>query len=652
MCGIAGVYGLLVSPDQRVDYVKSMLGRLRHRGPDEMGYYADADISLGTARLSIVDPLSGQQPMMDDAARYVIAFNGEIYNFLEIRKELSLFGYHFSTKSDTEVLLKAWHRWGTASLEKLNGAFAFCIYDRVEREFYIARDRFGERPLFYATLTKGVIFASEIKSLAGCPSLNLEFSPENLASIFRLWVPVGEVTAFKGVCQVPPGCFIRGGARGIEIVEYAPLKLLNAVGCPVPEGDWPPLVGDRLAKSVELRLRCDAKAGVYLSGGLDSAIVALLMAERSEKPIHSFSVSFQDPDFDEAPEQEIVSSFLGTHHTSIRIGARQIVDSFPDAIWHGEVPVFRTAFVPMFHLAQAARAQGVKVVLTGEGADEAFLGYDLFKETALRAQWPELTSDQRRSRLASIYPYLPQFSQTGNAALYAMFARFSQNRDSPLFSHDLRFHNSHQAGRLLCGRWDGLEPLRNEIAKDGFFDRYDAVQRGQWLEYKTLLAGYLLSTQGDRMVAAHGVENRCPFLDPDVIDVAFRSNSKVYDGVNEKRLLKLAFGSRLPRQIIERPKRPFRAPDTVSFLSEKPEYLDVVFSGKAFEDIEFLDKEYCRKLVGKIRENTARNFSQADNQAFIFLLSVSLLYERFIVRPAKPENQNIIWKTVINMAAA
>ncbi|OHX15067.1 asparagine synthase (glutamine-hydrolyzing) [Chromobacterium sphagni] len=634
MCGIAGLFHEGLQTQERVDCLKSMLARMRHRGPDEMGYYFDDVSALGSARLSIVDIAGGQQPLGDEAGRYWIAFNGEIYNYKELRGELEARGRRFVSHCDTEVLLQAWIEWGAQSLKRLNGAFAFCIYDRVERSIVLARDRFGKRPLYYLNQSGAIVFASELKCLLAYEPFRFAFDSEQLASIFRIWTPLDEHCGFSSVRQVPAGAYLYAHGQGVETVCYAPLEL-DAEPLALGEEEAAEQVRAALSDSVGLRLRGDVEVGTYLSGGIDSAIITALVGAQSAGPVKSFSIRFDEDEFDESGDQQLLSSFFGTRHTSLSIGSRDIVDAFPDALWHAETPVFRTAFVPMFLLSREVNRQGIKVVLTGEGADEAFLGYDIFKETLLRADWGGKDADARQAGLSRLYPYLRQFNEQNRASISAFFDQLSGKESEDFFSHQLRFHNSQLSARLLRQKHEALKPLTELVAAaGGRFSRLSQVQRAQWLEYKTLLGGYLLSTQGDRMSLAHSVENRCPFLDPAVVRLACAGNLKFGDPFDEKHLLKRAFADQLPARLLSKPKQPYRAPDASAFLACRPDYLDAIGSESELKKIDALDPKFCLAFADKLLSKPVERISQAENQTFLFLLSTALLHRRFVERNA------------------
>lgn len=639
MCGIAGLFGIDAGADRHGHQVRRMLARIGHRGPDGIGFYHDDHAAIGTARLSIIDVAGGDQPIGDAGERWWIAFNGEIYNHVELRLELNALGYRFATRSDTEVLLQGWVAWGEAVLSRLDGPFAAAIWDRAARRLVLVRDLFGERPLFYARHGRGLVFGSEIKCFLETDAVALAFDPDRLRSIYRTWVPLEHESCFKGVHQLPAGGILTAGAREVAVRRWAELPL-NVPRTDLSRDEAAQATREALERSVRVRLRSDVEVGTYLSGGLDSAIVTSLAVEQASRPVRTFSVSFADAAFDESADQRLVADHLATDHVSLRVGDRDIVDAFPDALRHAEVPVFRSAFVPMYLLSREARAHGVKVVLTGEGADEAFAGYDIFKETLLREAWPKLDRAARLERLARLYPYLAGWSGENRHALYAWFGRSTDEARSDLFSHDLRFRSAQLSVRLLRDGDDGndgLGSLRRLVeGHRAAFDRYDGTRRAQWLEFNTLLGGYLLSTQGDRMALAHGVENRCPFLNTDVVRWGAATNGVFDNGWDEKHVLKQAFRSRLPTRSTSRPKQPYLAPDAAAFVSMRPDYLELILSERELGKVDVLDPRFCTRLSAKLLADGARPPTQAESHAFLFLVSTALLHRDFVERPPGP----------------
>lgn len=628
-----------------------MLSSIHHRGPDEAGYYLDDGVAMGTVRLAIIDQASGAQPMSDPAGRYWICFNGELYNHVELREELTRLGRPFRTKSDTEVVLQAWIQWGPACLERFNAAFALAIRDSATDTLVLARDRYGKRPLFYTEHDGALLFASEMKAFTAVPGFRFAFDPRELASVYALWAPLPDRTPFQGIRQVPMGGLLTVENGRHTVTQYEELRV-DAPAFDGDERDAVAFVRETLRQSVELRLRSDVEVGVYLSGGLDSSIVTKLATEQSSHQVRTFSVGFQDETYDESSSQQLVASHLGTLHSSLNISHRDIAGSFADAVWHAEVPAFRTSFVPMYLLSRHVRDSGIKTVLSGEGADEAFLGYSLFRETMLRDSWNTLSEDERVRRLSTLHPELAHFGSARKAHLLGLFQQFSTERTPGLFSHELRYQNGMFATRLLKDPGDPLEPMRELVRMTPGYDVLSAVQKAQWIEYKTLLSGYLLATQGERSSLAHSVENRCPFLDPAVVRAAASVNLRYDDGSDEKAILKKAFAADLPQWTVSRPKQPYRAPGSAVFKDERPDCMELVLSENELRRIDCVNPAFAGKLVSKIMRTPVEEISTKEDQAFVYLLSTAILNRQYVlgehVRPMDAVADRMNLRTVVD----
>ncbi|MBS1159658.1 MAG: asnB [Proteobacteria bacterium] len=641
MCGIAGFFHPTLASEAYPATLLAMLRAIAHRGPDATGYVLDEHCGLGSTRLSIIDIAAGVQPLADPSGRYWLCYNGEIYNYLELRTELEGLGRSFLTHSDTEVLLQAWLHWGPACLSRFNGGFAFALYDRLQDELILARDRYGKRPLFYAPQGRGCLFASEMKAFLPFPGFRFEHDPAQLASILGVWTPLPAQTGYAGIHSLPMGHWLKLKAERIELFRYDTLDFQGTTTVASAE-EAQELIRQRLRASVALRLRSDVEVGVYLSGGIDSAIVARLAQEASSRPLSTFSVEFADRQYDESTEQQEMASFLGSRHHALRITHQDIVDHFPAAAWHAEIPAFRSAFVPMYLLSRQTRAAGIKVVLSGEGADEAFLGYDIFKETLLRRDWQSLGDEPRRARLASLYPHLEHYGPQDLAAITGLYQQFAEERLPGLFSHELRFQNGRFSARLIKEAGDPLQAIAALVAAEPGYAALGAVHKAQWLEFRTLLAGYLLSTQGERMSLAHGVENRCPFLDPAVVELASSINLRFDDGFAEKWQLRQAFREDLPASIVNKRKFPYRAPDSAAFVDCRPDYLELLLSADEVAKIPFLDGKFVRALSKKIMTTPAAEISTKENQTFIFLLGIALQHRFFVQRSGLPQLPEVV----------
>jgi asparagine synthase (glutamine-hydrolysing) len=631
MCGIAGFYNSSLNSSNYPETIKKMLSFIRHRGPDEAGYYADDNVVMGTVRLSIIDLQTGTQPLSDKSERYWICYNGELYNYKELRKELELKGHTFITTSDTEVVLLAWVQWKEECLLKFNGAFAFAIYDTQESSLFLARDRYGKRPLFYSQQNNTFIFASEMKAFFGYDKFDFTMDTKQLASIFTIWTPLPHQSGFKNIHQLPNGEYLIVKGNVCTKKDYTQLnfktKPFNKT-----ESEAIELIREALSESVRLRLRSDVEVGIYLSGGLDSSIVTQLVTQASSQQFRTFSIEFDNKEFDESKEQMAVAQYFNTCHSFIRITDKDITDNFPKALYYAEMPVFRTAFVPMYLLSNKVSNSGIKVILSGEGSDEAFLGYDIFKETLLRSTWKSLNSQQRKEKLTKVHPFLNHFNAENSNFLMGLYQQYAEENLPHLFSHEMRFQNGRFSTRLLQTQDDPFTEIYKLIEQENYISNLTTVQKAQWLEYKTLLAGYLLSTQGDRMGMANGVENRCPFLDPYIVELASNVNLKFDDGFNEKYILKKAFQDRLPEAIIKRNKLPYRAPDSAAFVNERPDYLDLIFSETELKKVWFLNTTFCQLLIKKIFSTSPELISAKENQAFMFLISSMLLYHFFVLK--------------------
>lgn len=635
MCGIAGFFSRDINTGRH--RVLDMLSCIGHRGPDAAGYYVDDDAALGMVRLSILDAVNGHQPMSCSNGRFWISYNGELYNYLEIRDSLVDKGFSFSTRSDTEVVLKAWMCWGPEALPKFNGAFAFAVYDTFARRFFLARDRYGKRPLFYTHHNGDFLFASEMKAFFAWKGFRFDIDPYQVASIYGHWTPLPDQTPFKDVFQLPMASFMVADRDGVRITRYENLDFApQEQAASLSQGAEQ--VKAALEESVRLRLRSDVEVGVYLSGGIDSAAVASLARSiRGEAP-RTFGVTFEEPALDESPYQEIMARHLGSEHVSLHIGARDIVDALPAAVYHAEMPVFRTAFVPMFLLSGKVRDCGIKTILSGEGADEVFLGYSLFRETVMRRQWEQLTMEERKQQISLLNPDLKHYNPENTALLLGLYQQFSRERMPGLFSHELRFQNGLFARRLIRDTTiDPFASLYRMIADDPAYSSLSDVEKAQWLEFRTLLSGYLLSTQGERMGMAHAVENRCPFLDPNVVRLAGAVNPGFGIGsYNTKAVLRKAFEADLPGEILGRHKHSYRAPDCSAFIAHRPDYLEAVLSEAELRKVGFIQPGFATALVRKVLSASPETISTRENQAFIYLLTSVLLYRQFSLREAAP----------------
>ncbi len=647
MCGFAGFVGEAYGSGNPEALLSSMAQAIAHRGPDGQGIFAAPGLGLAHVRLSIVGLADGQQPMTDAENRFTIVFNGEIFNYVELRDELKARGIVFRTGSDTEVLLQLYATYGEACLSRLNGDYAFAIWDHRERRLMLARDRMGVRPLFYAEHKGSLYFASEIKALLQVPGIEAELDPVALDQIFTLWAPIPPRTAFKGVFELEPGHLMIAQNGRTETRPYWVLDFPDA-------GDH--AIADQSAREEELRalltdatrlrMRADVPVGAYLSGGLDSSLISALAAPMAPNGLNTFSVTFDDAEHDESAFQRQVAEALGTRHRAVASGSADIATSFPDVIRFTERPVLRTAPAPLYRLSGLVRDAGMKVVLTGEGADEIFAGYDIFREARVRRFCARQPGSKMRPHLfRKLYPYLPGLKQQSSEYLAAFFGAGNDMADDPLFSHRPRFRSTAAAKifysddlRVTLGGYDAAEELASRLPEN--FRRWHPLHQAQYLESRFLLPGYILSSQGDRMAMAHGIEGRFPFLDHRLVEFAGRlAPGMKLKGLEEKHILRRVASDLLPDIISKRPKQPYRAPDSRSFAGNNEQaYVGEMLGEQAIAASGLFNPRAVAKLHQKCRTQPVSGFR--DNAAFVGILSTQLWLKGFS-RSAADNTQTI-----------
>lgn len=619
--------------------IRRMLSVIEHRGPDEFGLYSDSRAGLGHARLSIIDLSGGHQPMCNEDSTVWITFNGEIFNYLELRSELIARGHKFRTNSDTEVIVHLYEDHGHSCLDYLNGQFAFAIWDKNKKEIFVARDRMGIRPVFYASTGARFYFASEIKAIFAAGALEKRLDPVALDEIFTFWHTVPPRTAFAGVSELPPGHYlvVKDGKDGnVAVRPYWDISFPEE-----PERISFEEAAEELQRllvdSTRLRLRADVPVGAYLSGGLDSSVTTALIRNFTNAPLQTFSIAFKDSDYDESSYQKEMAKVLGTEHNEIRCAYEDISRSFPDVIWHTEKPVLRTAPTPLMLLSGLVRDSGFKVVMTGEGADEVLGGYDIFKEAKIRQFWARYPDSEIRPLLLKrLYPYLPAFQGQSRAYREAFFNSGLSDPSNPFFSHLPRWRTtaknklffSEQLKSSLAG--SSPEQTLGATLPDGF-ERWQPMARAQYIESRGLLPGYILSSQGDRMAMANSIEGRFPFLDHRVVEFASRLPFHYkMRGLNEKFILKESMKKFLPKNIVKRTKQPYLAPDGKSFFSggKTADYVEELLSESCLAEFGYFNPRPVRLLFNKFMKGGAIGFK--DNMALVGILSTQILHHRFI----------------------
>jgi asparagine synthase (glutamine-hydrolysing) len=663
MCGIAGIVAIEASaPAPSRAALSRMVDVVGYRGPDEFGVYRDDRAGLAHARLSIIDLATGQQPMADATESHWIVFNGEVFNYVELREELRALGHEFRTTSDTEVVLQAYCAWGEAAFARMNGQWALAIWSPIQRRLVLSRDPMGICPLHYCIHGGLLHFASEVKSLfAGNPGIPRAFDAVGLLQTFTFWSVVPPRNVFEGVSELEPGHVrtYRDGTvtdRAFWAHTY-PQRGSSGQGFKGTLDDAVHAVRHALERATALRmLRADVPVGSYLSGGLDSSLVAALGRQYAGNRFRTFSLRFDDSEYDETAFQRTMVERLQSDHEEVVVSRQDIAAVFPEVVLHAERPILRTAPAPMFLLSRLVRRHGIKVVLTGEGADEMFAGYDLFREGKVRRFWARQPGSAWRPRLLErLYPYLARSPVSQQAMARQFFGRDLAAHRAAGFAHGPRWQTTGALQRLFstdlrqrCAGTDVVARLISAMPAD--FRGWTTLAQDQHVEIRTLLHGYLLSSQGDRMQLGNSVEGRFPFLDRDVVALA-DSLPAAYKlrALDEKHVVKRAAAGLVPESILARKKQPYRAPDALAFSGNSaPHYLDEVLSEQSLRQAGVFQPEPVLQLLGKCRSKGAdARFSNTDNMAFVGILSTQLLYRQMIAGPAQG-NPNLRFSTDVD----
>lgn len=550
MCGIVGVVRLTPPGPVGGDLLRRMRDTMTHRGPDDEGLYVSGTVGLGHRRLSIIDLSGGHQPMGNAEGTLWVTFNGEIYNFRDLRALLESKGYAFRTKSDTEVILHAYAEFGERCVERFRGMFAFGLWDQPRRRLLLARDRLGIKPLYYTVAAGAFLFASEIKALLQFPGVRREVDPVALGAYLRLRYVPGPRTMFRGIWKLQPGHLLTLREGRISTRAYWDLPMEPPEPAPDPEGEF----RERLAESVRLRLLSDVPLGVFLSGGIDSSAVTALMASMVDEPVQTFSVGYPDggpgSEVTEFAFARMVAERFGTRHRELDLDPGAFWAALPRLLWHFDEPVADPAAVPLYFLSRYVR-EFVTVVLSGEGGDELLAGYAVYRKM--------LALDRLRrvpgARLAGCL--LAPASSRKLRRYLAWLERPLPERYrgvSALFVGD-------EPERLLRPELRGAG--HDDEVASGYLDRVaglDPLSRMLYLDLKVWLPDDLL-VKADKMTMATAVELRVPFLDHELVEWAWRlpSREKLHRGVG-KRLLRRAMAGRLPAPILSRSKLGFPVP--------------------------------------------------------------------------------------------
>jgi asparagine synthase (glutamine-hydrolysing) len=629
MCGIAGI-ARQAPTGVTVQSLGRMAAAIRHRGPDGYGFYSGRKVGLAHVKLSVVDVGGGGQPLTNEDGQIVLASTCEVFNHPELRHELEERGHVFRTRCHAEVLVHGYEEWGPGLLQRLDGQFAFAIYDRNRETVFLARDRFGVRPLFYAQRNGDLFFGSEIKAILASGEVESALDPRGLDEVLRFGAARPPRTPFSGIAALEPGTYGIWKDGAFWLRHYYELDYPEASDEPL---DVIERLDEIMLRSVGLRLRADVPVGAYLSGGFDSSITASLARSASRHPLQSFSITYAIPEFDESLHQQEVADAVGSVHTASVIAMDTLAQSFPDVLWHTETPLLRTAPALMYQLAKLTKESGVNVVVGGEGADEIFLGGDLFKEHSVRRFCMRRPQSLGRQRLFDrIYPDLPPGAGAPESLRRPLLEAAAPN--DPLFSHLPRFISSHiddfytPEFKASLGGLNVTTELRASLPTRFF--GWSPLNQAAYLEMVTRLSPYLLSSNGDRMTMAHGVEGRYPFLDHRLFEfaAALPTGSRLR-GLREKEVLHRWASRILPGQIKSKEKPSQRAPDAQSFfLPTSPSWIGDHLTTEALRRVGIFSPAAVGGLVRRCCAGLSHTLG--ENQAMVGVLSTQLWYHQFV----------------------
>jgi asparagine synthase (glutamine-hydrolysing) len=622
MCGILGV----VNQDIEEKILKNAVSTLKHRGPDEEGHYLDKKnkVSLGHARLSIIDLKTGLQPIFNEKKDLIIICNGEIYDFERIRSNLEKKGHKFSTKSDTEVILHLYEEYGMNFFKYLRGEFSFIIYDKRKNQILAVRDRFGIKPLFYNEKNNKFVLASELKAIFATflveRKLNIEALRNNMCLVMT------PDSYFEGIKAIPPGSYLLINInKDYKIKKYWDLNLpknINDKGFEKYEKDFV----KKFDNAVKLRLRADVPVGVYLSGGIDSSAIAGTIAKYHNQKIKAFSIKFNDAKFDESKIAKRMAKKIGAEYLEVKADNETLLRNFEDCLWHSEIPASNLHGVAKFLLSNLARKH-VKVVLTGEGGDELFLGYDYFKKdsnyTFANAYMGKTLGSFKQKELSTKIK-----KDLGFLPLNEMNFLFSEKGQ--------RIINSvfNKKYRDKLNKTNPLDTLKNILPKEQLKDRKTILKK-QYFSIKGILSPYILVYLGDRQEMAHSVEGRTPLLDHEVFEMTkniplkYKLNKKT-----EKYFFRKVMKKRVTYEVYKGHKWQFMAPPikvTKWRSRAMNKLIRKYLSKKEIENAGIFDANYVKKIYW-LQKLTFFNkkLNTLINTMLMFVLSVQILHNKFI----------------------
>ena len=586
MCGIIGIVAAPGQPlaDERVG--RAMNAAIRHRGPDDEGLFRDDQAMIGMCRLSIIDLAGGHQPLHGADGRVQVVFNGEIYNYRELRAELEARGCRFTTQSDTEVIVHGYLEYGVACFERLHGMFAIAIWDARERSLLLARDRFGEKPLFYDDDGKRIAFASELKSLLQVPGFRRDVDADAVQSYVCFGYVPSPSSIFGSVRKLPPAHFLRYANGRCSLQRYWTLAFGQRSS--LDEATAEEELAGLLDQAVSSRLVADVPFGAFLSGGLDSSVVVALMAKHMSQPVSTFSIGFREDAFNELSDARRVADHLGTDHHEL-IVEPDAVDMLDKLVWYLDEPFADSSAVPTFLVAQLA-CKDVKMVLTGDGGDEAFAGYDRY------LRYLRLQQFGGARPLAAVAARIAGRVLPGSRGyrLSRVGERLAQQFPEDYLSGVALTRADTAAallGRAVPDHYQGLAHVSRGLTQESALDRIVTIDFDSYLPDDILV-------KLDRMAMANSLEGRAPLLDHRLVEFAVRlpESMRIRDG-RGKYLLRKVAERWLPRELLAKPKQGFAIPLARWFRGELRDLAEDVIASRTFRERGLMNADVAQDIL-------------------------------------------------------
>lgn len=619
MCGIAGIYDLRGDNRIQRETIIRMIEKIKHRGPDGTNTYMDCNITLGFARLGLIDLDNGMQPIANEDGTIILICNGEIYNYKELRHSMKQRGHRFRTNTDVEVILHLYEEYETEFLNQLNGQFSFSIYDKKKNELFCARDQVGITPFFYTIIDGLFIFASEIKAILEHERVERKVDLTAMDQIFTFPGIVAPRTMFKNINSLEHGHYLRISSERIRNVEYWDLEYPGQeIG--FENSDIPGYVDELeeiLKESIKTRLHADVPVGFYLSGGLDSSLISYYADKYIKGEKNSFSINFPDKRISEAESQNLMVNQIHSVHSESMVSPKSIARLLPTAVYHSETPLKETYNTASFILSESVHRKNMKAVLTGEGADELFGGYVGYKFDKIRGKLKkEILSEEERRLRHTIW---------GDENFF-----YERN-----LTDSLEFKKQLYSTQLLEG-FNEFNCLNYPIVPDKKLKNVHITNKRSYIDFKLRLPEHLLADHGDRMCYANSVEARYPFLDLKVINFASQMppDLKLHN-LKEKFILKELAKNKLPDKIINRPKFAFVAqgtPELLQHREKEAEYIYDILSYDRLKRMGYFNPNYILQLVRQYEQPGYRLNLPFESDLLILIITFSLFLEEFHIQ--------------------